>query len=77
MHSAIVLFALCDNMKWNHLPCAGGLYDQDPDLMDKFSVLFNLRNQHQAEEQQRQQEEMKNRTGRGGGGIKRPAGRRR
>jgi hypothetical protein len=27
-------------MKWNHLPVAGGLYDQDPDLLDKFAFIF-------------------------------------
>lgn len=62
-------------MKWNHLPCAGGIYDQDPDLMDKFSIIFNMRNKHQADEQKKQQDEMKRNSGSSGGGIKRPRAR--
>ncbi len=27
-------------MKWAHLPVAGGLYDQDPRLLEEFQVLF-------------------------------------
>ena len=40
-------------MKWNHLPVAGGLYDQDPQLLDEWGHLFEL----QAEERKRQQEQ--------------------
>jgi hypothetical protein len=34
------MFSLCANMKWSHLPVAGGMYDQDPDLLDKFEYIF-------------------------------------
>ena len=29
-------------MKWAHLPVAGGLYDQHPQLIDEWDVLFRL-----------------------------------
>lgn len=36
-----MLFSLCSAMEWNHLPLAGGLYDQNPKLIDQFRVLFH------------------------------------
>jgi hypothetical protein len=53
------MFALCDAMKWSHLPRAGGLYDQDPELMDCFKKIFAARNKHQAEQQKKQEQQMK------------------
>jgi hypothetical protein len=51
-------------MKWNHLPVAGGLYDQDPDLLDKFEFIFRKMDEEEArkqeaEESKRRQEEAK------------------
>jgi hypothetical protein len=40
-------------MKWNHLPEPGGLYQQHPELLDKFMYIFNAR----AEEQERKHKE--------------------
>lgn len=37
-------------MSWAHLPVAGGLLDQDPDLLDKFRYIFGARNKKAAEE---------------------------
>ena len=42
-------------MKWSHLPVDGGLYDQDPDLLDKFEYMF----QKIAEEEKRKADEGK------------------
>lgn len=52
------MFALCDNMKWSHLPMAGGLYDQDPDFIAKMNYIFGQRNEHQRKEQEAQQAKM-------------------
>ena len=63
---------MCEAMKWNHLPVEGGLYDQHPDLLDGFMVIFAERSQHEAEEAEREKQNSK----RGGKGA-RVAGRRR
>lgn len=44
-------------MKWAHLPNAGGLYDQDPDLLDRFEYIFGALNQKEAEEIDRNKKE--------------------
>lgn len=45
---------MCDAMRWAHLPMPGGLYDQNPDLLDKFMYIFNERSKEQEREQRRQ-----------------------
>lgn len=37
-------------MKWAHLPIEGGVYDQHPDLLEQWDILFEL----EAKEKQRQ-----------------------
>jgi len=37
-------------MKWAHLPVAGGIYDQDPALLEKFTYIFAERAKHDEEE---------------------------
>lgn len=53
--SSIRLFHLCSGMKWAHLPVAGGIYDQSPDLLDQWAVMFEL----QAKRQERDMADMK------------------
>ncbi len=36
LHESLRLYLICKAMKWSHLPVAGGLYDQDPKLLDDF-----------------------------------------
>lgn len=50
------MFSLCAHMKWSHLPVAGGLYDQDPDLLDKFEFIFG---ELDAEEARKEEERKK------------------
>jgi hypothetical protein len=59
-------------MKWSHLPWAGGLYDQHPDLLEAWRYIFAKRNEHEAKEARKREVESK--RGKGGGG--RVAGRR-
>lgn len=47
------MFQLCEAMKWAHLPNAGGIYDQHPDLLDGFQIIFYERSKHEAEEEQK------------------------
>lgn len=46
-------------MKWAHLPESGGLYNQDPDLLDAFSLIFALRAKHDAEEREKEKRQNK------------------
>jgi len=71
------MFVLCEGMKWAHLPVAGGLYDQHPDLMDAFRIIFAARAKHDAEEREKDEQDRK-RTMRSSGaktGPRRVAGR--
>lgn len=43
-------------MKWTHLPVAGGLYDQDPDLLDKFEYIMRKISEQEAKEEAERQE---------------------
>lgn len=58
---------MCEQMKWNHLPVAGGLYDQHPRLLEEWNVIF--RERAKKEEQDRRAEEAKNKR-QGGGKLK-------
>lgn len=62
----IRLFALCDGMKWSHLPVAGGIYDQDPRLLDAFRYIFAERSKEQDKERRRSEREAQNAKSRQG-----------
>lgn len=46
-------------MKWTHLPNAGGLYDQDPELLDKFQIIFSEIGEHERREREKEEAERK------------------
>lgn len=48
--------------KWAALPVAGGLYDQDPVLLDKFLVIHGEIQKAKEKEQKRREAEMKNKS---------------
>lgn len=54
----IRLFALLDGMKWAHLPVAGGLYDQSPELLDAFRHIFAERGKEQDRERKKNEREV-------------------
>lgn len=63
----IRMFSLCARMKWNHLPNAGGLYDQDPVLLDKFNYIFSeLEKREEAERNKQKREAEQAQKKRGG-----------
>lgn len=66
------MFSLCSDFKWNWLPNGGGLYDQDPELLDAFRYIFSEIKKYEAEQEQRRQREQERRKGSG----RRIAGRR-
>lgn len=35
------LYHMLKSMKWNHLPVAGGIYDQHPGFLDDMSVIMD------------------------------------
>lgn len=56
------LFSLCSGMKWAHLPVAGGLYDQDPALLDAFSYIFQKVAENEQAENEKQRRESEKQT---------------
>jgi hypothetical protein len=42
-------------MKWSHLPVAGGIYDQHPELLSQWQYIFHKRAEY--DEAQRKKEE--------------------
>lgn len=41
-------------MEWNHLPVAGGIYDQDPELIDAFETIFSVKSTYERQQQDRE-----------------------
>ena len=56
------LFALSEAMKFAHLPLAGGLYDQDPDLLDDWLIIFKHRSEHHKAEAAKNEAKAKSKT---------------
>jgi hypothetical protein len=46
-------------MKWAHLPVGGGLYAQDPDLLDKFNYIFSKISEREEAERLKEEAERK------------------
>jgi hypothetical protein len=67
------MFSLCAAMKWAHLPNLGGLYDQDPELLEQFRYIFHA----QGEEDARKAKEREREMGKRPSGGRRVAGHRR
>lgn len=65
-------------MKWNHLPNPGGLYDQDPVLLDKFNYIFSELEKHEEADRQKQKREAEaaQKKNKGGGRSRLRGGRR-
>lgn len=53
------MFHLCSKMKWAQLPVAGGLYDQDPDMLRKFEIIFTAIDKNEKQEQEKREQEAK------------------
>lgn len=68
------MFSLCENMKWSHLPVAGGLYDQDPALLEGFQIIFAERAEFEAEqaEKRKREDESRKRQSKNPRGASRP-----
>lgn len=58
-------------MKWNHLPVAGGLYDQHPKLLEQWDYIFARRAEFEAEEDKRRESESKRKSNPGTRGGRR------
>lgn len=56
--TSIRLFSICQAMKWAHLPVAGGIYDQHPDMMDQFMYIFRKKAEWEEQERKRDKRKM-------------------
>lgn len=45
------MFSICANMEFAHLPNAGGIYDQDPRLMDIWEQIWAEKAKFQSEQE--------------------------
>jgi hypothetical protein len=50
---SIRLFSICEALKWNHLPNEGGIYDQHPDLLDQWQVVWQERAKYESEQERK------------------------
>jgi len=57
---SIRLFSMCSAFSFKHLPMAGGLFDQNPQLLDRFLYILH------AQEEQRKKEDSRKRQMQGG-----------
>lgn len=44
-------------MNWAHLPVAGGIYDQHPELLENFRYIFSKKSEYEKEKHRREQNE--------------------
>lgn len=44
-------------MKWSHLPVAGGLYDQHPQLLEEWEVIFSEVAAYESEQEAKREQE--------------------
>lgn len=51
------MYAICESFKWT-LPVAGGLYDQDPELLDMWFIIANQKAVHDKAEREKQNNRM-------------------
>ena len=56
---------MCQGMKWNHLPEGGGLYAQNPKLLDRFYYVMVEQSKAQNEEIEKQKKESESKSGKG------------
>lgn len=47
-------------MNWAHLPVAGGVYDQDPELLEQWLAIWKVKNELADEEKRKQEAEARN-----------------
>lgn len=59
MHESLRLWALCNAMKWNHLPVAGGMYDQHPKFLDDCMTIFQAQGLQRKKDAEKQKAQMK------------------
>ena len=59
MPESIRLYVLAHHLNFNHLPVAGGLYDQHPKLIDQWTDIARLVNSEQEREQAAQKRKKK------------------
>ena len=63
-HPAIVMFSMSANMKFAHLPVAGGIYDQDPELLRRWRMIWQAQAVHEKAEQDRRDRARKQKSAR-------------
>jgi hypothetical protein len=58
------MYAICETMKWR-LPVAGGIYDQDPELLDFWYIIIS----EKAKADKAERDSQNKKSGKGKGGM--------
>lgn len=45
---------ICEAMNWAHLPVAGGVYDQDPELLEQWLAIWKVKAEVADEEKRKE-----------------------
>jgi hypothetical protein len=53
------MYRLCKGMEWNHLPVAGGIYDQHPRFVDSMMLLMDIDNRIESERNKKRERDQK------------------
>lgn len=51
---------MCARMDWNHLPVEGGLYNQHPELLEQWQVVWEEKAKYEAEKERKRKNSPKN-----------------
>jgi len=57
------MFILCQKMEWNHLPVTGGVYEQDPELLRRWGIIFHELDKKEEAERKKQDAQRKRVSG--------------
>ena len=55
MPESLRLWIFGKRMEWNHLPVAGGIYDQHPRLLAEWDVIWDAEYRHEKAKERREQ----------------------
>lgn len=55
--TSIQLYHRCKSMRWAHLPVAGGLYDQHPQLIMEWDILLRMEAEYEKARQDQERAE--------------------
>lgn len=62
MVESLRLYQICKLFRWTHLPNPGGLYDQNPQLLEDFLLIAGIEGEEQERKRKKEERSQRNRT---------------